>query len=99
MNSPLSLPAPKSASRAAVAERAFSALPIELKQLIRDAETTAVAAISNPGDETATKPQLSSNNPSLAAKLDLVEKKKRLELEHYLRVCSIRLFGPPSVFD
>lgn len=82
--------------RPAVVARAFSDLPIELKQLIRAAgeDEGVLSTLSSPSlPPPALSATGSAATQSLADKLALIEKKKLLELEHYLRVCSLRLFG------
>jgi hypothetical protein len=63
-------------------------LPVELEHLIR---TTA----SKPSQTPSQSPiQTPSQTPGLNASLNLIEARRNLEAEHYLRACALRLELP-----
>lgn len=59
-------------------------IPLELEHLIKTAELKT--------DRTEQTPPC--QNPTLSSRLEAIEARKALEVEHYLRACALRLDLP-----
>lgn len=70
-------------------------IPLELDHLLKTSlpENTQ-AQTSNPQTAQAQTPNPQAAQTSLAGRLEAIEARKALEVEHYLRACALRLDLP-----